>query len=357
MFGFIVRLFGFLTRLFDKVRNLLFPKRSRLLELPAELRVEIYSFVLDPLRSPPSTYSGLLLTCKLIKSEIEFELEKATRQAIKEFFPSKIPPTQCLRATGFVLLTHICIDVPRVLLGTNQRPRLFPVVLLELRPVIALHLRHLSLLVWDHVESDQPLIQLWEYRKSGNLYGIRTTRAHMGPFAVRVTCLLCPEVCHQDKHSSENRQFCIKDHFTEDTEAEPLKVNVNAVSVIFKGLDSWHLYHRPYPVLHASPGQDRESLARHGWLLRHGANDEGDALDSPTPTSILWLRAKAARNSKGNCTVEEVGVSRGRAHQYKRSSEDYNYETCRLFPQANSETKSVSLGPTLSEGRETTEQS
>jgi hypothetical protein len=51
---------------------------SPLLELPAELRLRIYNFVVStiPLSAPPAQYAGLLYSCKFIRQELEPEILK-----------------------------------------------------------------------------------------------------------------------------------------------------------------------------------------------------------------------------------------------------------------------------------------
>jgi hypothetical protein len=70
------------------------------------------------------------------------------------------------------------------------------------------------------------------------MHSKRTTRAHVGALAVRLTCLLCLDICHLEGHHERNRALCL----FRNPSAAPGAWNVNFDSVMLhlKKLDDWH---------------------------------------------------------------------------------------------------------------------
>ncbi|KAH6611831.1 hypothetical protein C7974DRAFT_381314 [Boeremia exigua] len=253
--------------------------------LPPEVRHMIYSLVFEcPTRSLDSVVAGLFLSGKQIKCEMEDELEHRVQAAALKV-PGKMivlgssPPA--IHLNSFVTLSRVELNIPRQILKPfrGQRSQLE-----HLGPVFASYLRQLILYISEDEKSHGPVTQ---YRVQTGMYRTRTTRDLVGPFAVRLTCLICPDICSHDDHNPETRELCLAPG--QNSNPGPWVVNVMSVALHIRGLDDWRPLFRGAPGsnLDVSPTQDRAPLSLRGWELC-GEENGSEFLDSEAPDAIIW---------------------------------------------------------------------
>lgn len=146
-----------------------------LLDLPAELRLQVYSCLATPLSSSPSGYSGLYLSCKQIRNEMEANFVKRAPKAIKEAYSNidlrvRIGYTPSIK---FHQLSQLTIAIPRWALDARNEQHQLE-ILDSLGPVIGLHLSGLTIIVFENTIPDTSPVSIHLLPQSNSATNLRS---------------------------------------------------------------------------------------------------------------------------------------------------------------------------------------
>lgn len=226
----------------------------------------VYHFLLGPYHTPLSNIIGLYFSCKLICNEIHYELPTAAFLAMQAAISKTHRISRPVRSSSCLFLTRISLGVPRRLLEPSADVWLQWTWLVALRPAFALRLRQLVLYIGEDPETQTTV---GTFRRQAQMYDKRTTRANVGPLAMRITCMVCPEICCLSEHNNWNESFCMLQKPAYACEWVPWRINVQSVSLYIKTLDPLPIAPPPASYLNilATPDADRMALRHYNWHI------------------------------------------------------------------------------------------
>lgn len=210
-------------------------KACRILALPAELRLLIYSHLVPGGFLPNAhhkTYIGLLLSCSQIYHEMATESVRLAPLILHEIqdtayaAPMKLRP---LRPINLASSMHITVGIPRW--AMRNRPILSGIVV-AIISLLELHLASLTIGIEEH-ESEYDVWQMFNigfpllmqyfmhgveargavfppgYTTNTDHYRERTAYSDIITLAMSMNCLFAPGICNGN-HLPENNAWCLR---------------------------------------------------------------------------------------------------------------------------------------------------
>ncbi|KAF2243115.1 hypothetical protein BU26DRAFT_582164 [Trematosphaeria pertusa] len=319
-------------------------EKCYLLQLPAELRVNVYDKIALNGFLPyadPRDYQGLFLSCKQIHDEMEQECFRAA-PGVLDHLQSKLDHflnLEPLQPKSFSELMNLTVSIPRWALHS---PRKQKAMIKSLKPLAALHLSSLKLLLDEQLETrsiltlrdqlphtdwleflriDAMFYVLVTYgvsdavtSRGDELYKLRTTYTDIITFATRVNCLVAPNLCSHGHHKDQKRlRYCIYYGKGTGDILSPMPCNVRKVVMPLKKLDPETQCHPAiYPwglrLARWSPGVEQYYLNKEGYVWwwsdqkgKHGSLRS--RWSKRMPKEMVWERV-----GKGKAGKEMDGI-------------------------------------------------
>ncbi|KAF2684299.1 hypothetical protein K458DRAFT_431277 [Lentithecium fluviatile CBS 122367] len=287
---------------------------SMLLQIPAELRLKIYSHVGTALISPPSDYAGLCLSCKTIYCELFPELSKKAVCALDCHMKCGIRLLSRTPVNFFNSITQmqVAVGLPSWVLCTSKELQQFE-ALEHLADLMRLHINKLLVVIYDAVEPKNeilsnrcmPSLPYDKVSKTERLrgsqrshYATYITWADIAPLAMRLNCLICPDLCTKYRHSTMHT-FCFRQYHHRPNVRElilwirPLYLEVDADAAIYP----MGMFINEVDPLCVGPSFEKSSLRRSGWYYGEvlGAGVDGKIL---SPRQMIWRRKDGLGKAK-----------------------------------------------------------
>jgi hypothetical protein len=309
----------------------------RLLDLPAELRLEIYDWVVPNCFLPsvcPGVYRGLFLSCTTIHDEME---QEALRNAPRELDPIQNCLDYFVTIQPPMSILHLTVNIPR---WTLESKKWMNAAVKSLRALTKLNLSSLAIVLedgpstydmFDLVNNLSPqeyneLVDIQDEilfdRQSGRAaldtfsrvgsdqeyYRIFTEYSKVFKLAARINCIVAPGICRKYHTNPRDRmRNCI--HTTiqwrntaQGTTQIPwsfLLPHCNTQKVILnvKKLDKDLMTDRGvyrfkgWPIVRWSPSYELPGHFDGGWRFKWYKEDKKLGLLSfQTPRSFVWYR-------------------------------------------------------------------
>jgi hypothetical protein len=298
---------------------------SPLLQLPAELRLQIYMHVGIPLVSAPCNLSGLFLSCKTIHSELDTELAKRATRVLDAHLSSdmRLVDSSCLQRFNDVTRLNITVGLPSWMLFRRSDTETVK-MLRDLSQLMSLYLHTLTLQIYEAEEPSNGNRHVESSEQHGSANNHITPSTHntqirwsdVAPFAMRLNCLICPKLCSGKRHFPIY-SFCTHQLLSPRKprlrklifELEKLQPEIN-ISPIFYPLGVVALpptFDKPYGI---APDLDGPSLRRFKWYHQEDAERMLDGM--PYPSRMVWEKRVAVgalkRSWQWAITMGECGL-------------------------------------------------
>ncbi|KAF2877329.1 hypothetical protein BDV95DRAFT_601737 [Massariosphaeria phaeospora] len=283
--------------------------RPHLLELPTEIRVQIYHEMVTPFLTYPLEYLGLYRSCKKIYQEMCLEFSRTAMKVLEGQAANPNPHLSVVPSRGFSWpdLMHLQISLPRLTVHRSQNGQL--PILASLRHVVALHLESLTITLEDPEIADRVTDvddedhdSLEDDPSPDTHYRTYTSYGTVAVLITRMNCILCPAICFDNRHLLLNNICCLK--------CDPVNFKkVTAPAIVRKVVfELKHLHDEMvyigngdvYPFgsrhMRLSPRGDRAALRQRGWDV--GGNWVHEPGDKSRPEKIVWERIRLGKAKK-----------------------------------------------------------